>query len=348
MPGFTLFLFEAQSRQVRELWSESDSYLFAYALAVDGRSTAIITSGSSLPEGEGSEVIQVINHASGQVTTLANCTNVSQADDEETRFVYKPRCQTLVAAPDGQTWLWQDVEGVQQGGLYESVHLLVPHDYIENDPSRYYSPTDDWSPDGRYQLLSARRFKGSTRWVLDMSNGQTIEVPNSVTGLDMVAYWQWTPDNRLFTVRLPIYIDGETDNFGELWHIEGNELIQDAALALPNPHNIPPVAPSQLGDGRFAFILNHNDPADATTRNLYLITSFDQPPQPLISLPPLRGFWDITHSQSLTWTPDARGVLYMLVAPDARQPFYIPADGSILYGLTKLLGSAITYMLWLP
>jgi hypothetical protein len=164
----------------------------------------------------------------------------------------------------------------------------------------------------------------------------------------MVAYWQWTPDNRLFTVRLPIYIDGETDNFGELWHIEGNELIQDAALALPNPHNIPPVAPSQLGDGRFAFILNHNDPADATTRNLYLITSFDQPPQPLISLPPLRGFWDITHSQSLTWTPDASGVLYMLVAPDVLEPFYIPAVCSILYDLTNLLGSAITDLLWLP
>ncbi len=343
-PGFTLFLFQATTRLLQELWSESDTYLFAYALAVDGRSVALITGTTSSQTGEGVETVQLINSESGQASKLTDCPNSRQLGNETNSFTYTLRCQSLVAAPDGRTWLWRDIEGVWQGGREQAPRLLVAHDFFEEDLPRIYSPTTDWSPDGRYQLLSAQRFEGSNRWVLDMTTGQTIAVPNSVTGLDKVAYWQWTPDNHLFTVRPPIYINGETDNVAELWQIAGNELVAAASLALPDLEGVPPAAPSQLGDGRFAFILNHT----AAIGSLYLITSFEQPPQPLVNLPLLSGFWDSTHRQSLTWTPDARGVLYSLPTADTRQLFYIPDDNSTLYDLTPLLGSNITSLLWLP
>lgn len=347
-PGFTLSLFTADTRQVRELWSEPDHYLLAYALATNGRDAALITRSTPLDTPEDPEVIQVIDGETGQITTLADCP-YTRPFENDTDNVYIDHCHSLVAVPDGQTWLWRDSEGVWQGELAQPPRLLVPHEYFDNDPPRIYTPTDDWSPDGRYQLLLARRFEGRNRWVLDMITGQNMEVPNSYIELgQLVSYWQWTADNQLFTVRPPRYEEGETDNFAELWHIAAGQLGPDAALMLPNLEQIPPAAASQLPDGRFAFIINHTDPATAVTRQLYLITNFDQPPQPLVSLPPLREHWSYTHDQSLTWAPDNSGVLYILPSAKSHQPFYIAADGSILYDLTDLLGINLTDLIWLP
>ncbi len=347
-PGFTLSLFTADTRQVRELWSEPDHYLLAYALAANGRDAALITRSTLLGTNEDPEVIQVIDGETGQITTLADCPYTRPFGDDTDNF-YIDHCHSLVAAPDGLTWLWRDSEGVWQGGLGQAPRLLVPHEYFDNDPPRIYTPTDDWSPDGRYQLLLARRFEGRNRWLLDMTTGQNIEVPNSHVELgQVVSYWQWTPDNQLFTVRPPRYEAGETDHFAELWHIAAGQLMPDAALPLPHPEQIPPAAASQLPDGRFAYIINHTDPATAVSRNLYLIHTFDQPPQPLVSLPPLRDHWSYTHSQSLTWTPDASGVLYILRSAESDQPFYIPAVGAALYDLTDLLGDNLTDLIWLP
>src|SRR5690606_39078460 len=131
------------------------------------------------------------------------------------------------------------------------------------------------------------------------------------TGLQDVAYWQWIEDNRLFTVRPPATINGETDNVAELWRIAGAELVLDASLMLPDSAGIPPTAPVQVSDGRLAFIHNESNAANVTVPMLYLITAFDQSPQPLIQLPPLRGHWSLAHHQALTWAPDNSGALYI-------------------------------------
>lgn len=347
-PGFTLSLFNAETRQIEERWAETEHYLFAYALAVDGRSLAYITSTTSSQAGQGVEVIQLIGDGQDKPSKLADCPNSHSFGSGDNSFIYTTRCQNLVAGADGRTWLWRDIEGVWQGSLEQSPRLLVAHEYDENDPPRIYSATTDWSPDGRYQLLSAHRSEGSNRWVLDMTSGQLIEVPNSTTGLQDVAYWQWIEDNRLFTVRPPVTINGETDNVAELWRIAGAELVLDASLMLPDSAGIPPTAPVQVSDGRLAFIHNESNDANVTVPMLYLITEFDQSTQPLIQLPPLRGHWSLAHNQSLTWAPDNSGVLYISPTAQMRQPFYIPVDDPMLYDLSQVWGNQITDLMWLP
>lgn len=344
-PGFRLFLFEAANRQVREVWSDSEAYLLALALAVDGRSAAFITSTTSLRAEAGVKTVQLLDVQTGQKTTLADCPTSRLIANGSTTFTYTTGCTQLVAVPDGKTWLWHDIEGVWQGGLQQISRLLVPHEFFADDPPRLYIPTDEWSLNGRYQLLSGHRGEGSHPWLLDMLTEQTVELPNYAPGLEYWVDWLWTQDNRLLAIRQPIE-EGEETNFAELWHIEEGSLVHEKSLTLPTYEWNPVRAFMQLADGRFAFVLNHNDPTKAVSRNLYLMSSLDQPAQPWLSLPPLAGH---PGKQSLIWTPDLSGVLYTLpLGNDRLQPFYSFADDLTLYDLTELLGSDIMNFMWLP
>ena len=341
-PGFTLFLFDTGTRQLRELWSEADLYLFSHALADNGRSAAFVTSTTSFSvwrTNSSPAEIKVIDGETGQITPLAVCPNTREPGS----YVHSSSCLSLISAPNSQTWLWADIEGVWQGGIEQPAQLLVPHDYFEDALPRTYSPTTDWSPNSRYQLLLSQSFESQHRWLLDMNNGQTLFVPNSGIDFGASPHWQWTQGNRLLALR-PQTSEG---NVLELWRIEGEQLVQDASLSLPEHDSTPPTTAVQLPDGRFALIINSTDPSNPATRNLYLIPSFDQPAQALVSLPPLEQWWD-AYGQSLSWTPDASGVLYSYPIAETTRPIFIPADGSALYDLTNLLGTDITNPVWLP
>ena len=343
VPGFTLSLFEAGTKQMEMLWSESEQYLLAYALAPNGRSAAIITSATSPRSREDQgiqDIISVINREDRQITPLTNCPNARP----EANFTYINRCQTIVSTPDNQSWLWRDIEGVWQGNLEQTPRLLLAHDYFDNDPPRIYHPTDDWSPNGRYQLLLARRFKGRTRWVFDINTQQIMEVPNSIVGLDRLSYWQWTQDNHLFGVRQPNRRDDEADHIAELWRVADGQLLLDASLALfPSPV----AEPAPLTDGRFALLINSDQPDKPEARNLYLLTDLQQPLQTVVSLPPLDDRYG-TYGQSIQWLPDNSGALYRLPTRETDRTFYIPAEGAVLYEVTALLGPDIADFLWLP
>ena len=341
-PGFSLILFDAHTRELHELWSETDSYLFAYDLAGDGRSTAIITNTSSYREEGGQETITIIDNDQRQASTLGSCPNRRQKSYEDREIDYIFHCRTLVSVPNSNTWLWRDIVGVWQGGLTATPRLLVTHDFFEDsDPPLLFIPTRDWSPDGRYQLLSALRFEGGNRWLLDMETGQSVALENSGFGIEPGPVWQWTQDNRLLTVLPP---DGDANVFVELWHLEGLQLRQDAALTLPNPNAAYVVNVSQLPDGRFAFTMNGDDPNFGA---ITLLPNFNAPPQLLTALPPLE-HWSYGYNQSLTWTPDAAGAVYLYASSQGQRPFYLPADGTILYELTELLSNQITQLVWLP
>lgn len=344
-PGFRLFLFEAASRQVREVWADSEAYLLALAMAVGGSSAAFITSTAPLQAEEGVKTVQLLDLQTGQRTKLADCPISRLVANGTTAFTFTTACNHLVAVPDGQTWLWSDVEGVWQGGLQQTSRLLVPHEFFDGDPPQLYVPTDEWSPNGRYQRLSGHRGEGSHPWLLDMLTGQTVELPNYTPGLDYWADWLWTQDNRLLAIRQPIE-EGEETNFAELWHIEEDLLVYEKSVTLPTYAWHPVQAFMQLADGRFAFVLNHNDPTQAASRSLYLMNSLDQSAQPWLSLPPLAGH---PGKQSLIWTPDLSGVLYTLpLNNDGLRPLFSFADDSTLYDLTELLGSDSMEFIWLP
>lgn len=341
-PGFMLYLFDTNSRELRELWSETDTYLFAYALATDGRSAAIITSTTSHDEEGGQETIKVIDSELRQAATLTTCPNRRQKSYENREIDYTLRCTELAAVPHSDTWLWRDIEGVWQGGLNSAPRLLAAHDFFEDsDPALIYSPTHDWSPNGRYQLLSARRFEGGNHWLLDIDTGQATVIENSNFGINPGVIWQWTQDNRLLAVPPP---NGGVDILLELWRIEDGQLVQDVSLTLPNPNAVQIATPSQLPDGRFALIINGAGPNLGT---ITLIPNFNTPPQLLTTLMPLE-HWGYGYDQSLTWTPDTAGAVYLYPDSQGRRPFYLPADGTILYELTELLGNQITELVWLP
>jgi hypothetical protein len=207
-------VFVALSRQVRDLWWVGERFLFGFALAVDGRSAGFLSSTGSLAADETVEEIHVIDNETREARKLADCPNSRLIKHGTTSFIYKSRCYRLVAGLDGQTWLWSDIEGVWQGALDQPARFLLAHDYFDNDPPRTYDPTDDWSPDGRYQLLLSRRGEGTNRWVLDMDSGQTIELPLYANSFNRYGQWQWTPDNHLLALREPLF-EGEEDNFAE-------------------------------------------------------------------------------------------------------------------------------------
>lgn len=338
--GFTLSLFDTLTRQLRPLWSDSGNYLVAFALAGNGRSAAILLSTASPLATESQQFIQVIDNQTRQISPLAHCPNSRQLGSATTGFRYTSRCLELIAVPNSEIWLWRDIEGLWQGGLAHAPQLLLPHDYFANDPPRIYKPTADWSPDGRYQLLTAQRFEGGSRWILDRETGQTFAVANSNFGLEPGAIWQWTGDNRLLLIPPP---GGGTSDPIELWRIAETQLVQDATLTLPNPDAFPMI-PGQLPDGRFALITNGSSPAQGT---ITLISEFDQPAPLPIALPPLER-WDAAYRQSLTWTPDTVGAIFLLPTAGAQQPFYFFTAETTLYDLTELLGDTLSRLLWLP
>ena len=347
-PGFTLWLFDVESREISELWSEADAYLSGFSLAADGRTAAFITGMVSAWEGGGAETVKVIERERGAIMVLSDCSNTISLDRGGGLFDYTNHCESVVAAPDGRSWLWNDIVGVWQGEVGQSPQMLVAHEFPADEWPRIYRPTEEWSPDGRYQLLRGRYFEGgsSERFVLDMTTGSTVQLPVYDEILDRFVEWLWTADGRLTVLRQPTF-EVEEDNFAELWRVEGDELVLDASLVLPAVENSQPMGWSDLGDGRLAFVINHSDYSDAATRNLYLIDSFDSPPRPLVSLPP----WPsplFFLERSLTWQPDAVGVIYIMIENGRTRSFYIPADGSILYDLSDILGRDVDWLHWLP
>jgi hypothetical protein len=251
----------------------------------------------------------------------------------------------MTAAPDGQSWLWYDVEGLWHGGLEQPPRMLWAHEFFEEDWPRVFRPTSDWSPDGRYHLLWGQQGQVGRYYVFDTVMGSMVETPDYV---DEVFRWLWLGDGRLVVMRHPVN-PGEVGNFVEVWRVEGSELVQDAVLSLPDTGLTSAAGLTELGDGRLAYVHNHNNPSEAETRNIYLITSFDRPPEPWVSLPPLD---NSSAGQSLTWLPNEQGVVYHRFSEVRdREFFYIPADGSVLYDLTDVLGMVANEparLFWLP
>lgn len=350
-PGFSLLLFDTNSRQLSELWSESDHYLAGYAISGDGQTVAFINSIPTLEDASIQE-IKVINIAWEQPVKLADCPNRRQNNTGQREVDYVVSCTEVVAVPDSETWLWRDIVGLWQGGLNTQPRLLVENNFFnDNDPPLFYEPTNDWSSDGRFQMIIGRRGEGFYLHVLDIANNQLIEVPNSASGIERVVRWQWAPNNQLVTLQSPDE-NGKGAYTAELWHIEAGQFVQDASLIIPAPTHAIPVALTSLADGRFAFIINHADASDAANRNIYQISSFDQPPQAIVSLPPI---YTGENGQSLAWAPNNNGILYVQFIswdPESSQnifrPFYIPADGSMLYDLSEILGNHVANFIWLP
>lgn len=349
-PGFILSLFDTQTRELQDVWQESEQFLLDYAIATDGNKIAAITSLTPPEEREGNDTVQVLDVASGRQETIINCSTYIRLQYSTVETTVTNRCNGLVAVPDdNEKWLWSDVLGVWEGGTPYFPTLIVSN--LFELPPRFHTPTTDWSSNGRYQLLRSRRSKGEDRRVLDMVTQTVVPIPNSTVGLDQAPQWQWTADNHLFGI-LPTRSNGEgIYNFVELLRVVDGQLEESDLVTIPDPYGSPITAATQLSDGRFSFIINYNKEAEPEIRNIYLLNNFDQEPYPFVSLPPVltnpQAAW-----QAQFWTPDGQAVLYQKVdAVDQENTYiyyFIPASGSALIDLTAVLGSKEAEFLWIP
>ncbi len=344
LPGFTFYVFDGATSQLEEVWSEPDRFLMAYALSTDGRTIGMVSAGEVSGDDEKKYVIDLIDIELREKTPMVSCPNTRPID----HFVYRKPCW-IAAVPNSQNWMWSDIDGVQIGGVDQPARLLVPHVFDGKALPLAFYPTPDWSPDGRYQLLLASRYEGSTRWILDTITGQVIEVPDSVEGTGLMTFWQWTWDNRLVTIKSTADESSDSPsakfNLAEWWRVVDGELLREEVVELPRPKNINPVGLTQPADGQISFIINNNDPADPDLRNIYLLDSANLEVQTVASIPP---YWGLKFQQTLQWTPDTSGILFLVIDWKNSQIFYIPADGGVLYDISEFLGENITQAVWLP
>jgi hypothetical protein len=334
-PAAELFLIEPSAGISRTLLSPI-SGLLDFALSPDGQVVAYTT--GEVGATSGSVHLLAMD---GRQQTVVSCQLIYAQDHGDFVHTSHVGCGTLRWSPDSQTVLWSDVAGVWEGGWRTEPRLLIANEWFADDAPRIYVPTQDWSLDGRYQLVIAHRGKGYSRRVYDRQTGTLIEVPHSITGLGETAYWRWTQDNRLFTVRPPAYFDDETENIAEIWHVEADELLLDESLVILSKEVGQPQRPIQLADGRFAFAFVSNDPLNPEWRGLYIISAMSEPPFKMNGLPPSRLF-----DHQLTWLPDGSAAIYHNLATN--QILYVAMDGSPLIDVTAAFGPEVTGVTWLP
>lgn len=330
-----LILIEPTTGQIRVLLSPVAG-LLDFALSPDGQSVAYTLQDEERPTGT-----VYLLASDGSQQTIAICQRIYTKDYGDWVYTADVGCGAISWSPDGQTALWRDVDGVWEGGWQTAPRLLIANEWFEDDPPRIYAPTQDWSPDGRYLLINARRGKGITLRVFDTETAALLELPHSLTALDNRAYWLWTQDNRLFTVRPPDGVDEGTEIFVEIWRVAETELVREDALAISRLAYEIPVAPAQLNDGRFAFALTDSSQQNGQMRGLYLLNNLDTPPQQVNALPP--SGWGHPH---LVWLPDGTAAIHY--DPESEQIFFVPTDGSPLTDLTSVMGQEVSNLTWLP
>lgn len=328
-----LILIERATGQSRVLLSPIVG-LVDFALSPDGQSAAYTVQDEEQPTGSVCLVT-----SDGVTQTLAPCQWLYTKDHGDWIFTAEVGCGNISWAPDSQMFLWGDADGVWASVWQTTPRLLVANEWFEDDPPRIYSATQDWSPNGRYLLINAKRSKGATLRVFDTTTEALFEVPYPLPNIDPGAYWVWTQDNRLFLVRPP-GLDEGTDNFAEIWRVAETELIQEDELPISTLANEVPAAPAQLDNGRFAFALTDINQQNEQIRGLYFLNDFDTIPQKVNSLPPAR--W----VRSLVWLPNGEAAIYTYF--ERKQIFLVPIDGSPLIDLTEVMGEVVNHLTWLP
>ncbi len=305
-----------------------------FALSPDGQSVVYTVQDEDQPTGS----VHFLT-SDGATQTIATCQWLYIKDHPDWVYTYDTGCGDISWAPDNQTFLWNDIDGVWAGGLQTPPRLLIANEWFDDDPPRTYYPTQDWSPNGRYLLIQARRGGGITLRILDTNTEAVIEVPYFLSTIDPEAYWLWTQDNRLFVMR-PHRRDETPDNFAEIWRVAETELIQEDALAIPRLASEVPAPPAQLDDSRFAFVLTDINQDSGQARGLYFLDDLDTSPQKVNSLPPARFIY------SLVWLPDGQAAIYHYF--EGNQILFVPTDGSPLIDLTEVMGKEMSNLAWLP
>lgn len=222
----------------------------------------------------------------------------------------KFECYSLSWSPNSASVAWTNRDGVwlaqpdKPGERLVAPDLLVP---IRDETMAWYA-SPPWSLDSRYLL--ARAQDGFSEWyVIDTQGGHIGQLPVLPASYERSPQLVWLSDGRLFAVRSGD-IQTNTPPFVEIWRIDPSSntlLTLERSFSLPVSPETYPTAPTQLNDGRLAFVLVNRIDRDQGESGLYLVSLDSQ--VPARAQGPLPTGYDVD-SANANWVPDGSGAIF--------------------------------------
>ncbi len=346
MERFNLSLLDVATNQV-SLLSEATPRLANLSLSPDGRWMAYYS-----PH-QGGKIIIRSTEVGAQPIEAGDCQPVNQ-----------PTCSPNPAwSADGDYLVWSDGRGIWlRWRTLQETRLVLGSRIEVNDPKGKKSQVQvqfdhlEWSPLGRYILVTVRSLPAALRWqaLLDTRQGQFVSLPASAASSGKIVDAAWMPDGCLFLV-----YGGEASQnrptSAERWSVSATiqgmaaprQVYRLAAEDLPNLSSAvistTPTSPQLAFSPRWATSLGSSWMSFGITITgtnlapvLYSIDLSNGDLNRLRSLP-----YD---TQDILWSPDYRGAL---ILGWHNETLYAPSDSRPLIDLLPLLDSNPCCYTWI-
>jgi hypothetical protein len=267
------------------------------------------------------------------------------------------RCTQVSWAPNSQTILWSDVQGLWLSGLDQTTPRLIQPDRVQiTDPQaksieievRYQNMV--WSPDGRYVLTEVLPQDSEISWyaIADTRRERLVQVHDSYKNQGSNAAMIWLQDGSLLMIHA-----GDPSSQAPLvrqWQLvhTHNELLilnqefvlsSEAFPAISQPglgHSYGIYWLTQSSQEQCTLAINHPDTALAS--GVFSLDLVEGTLQKLFDLPP--------EVSGVLWSPDGSGAL--ILGEDESNVLFVSRLGGVQQDLRSLLGQDAHDFTWLP
>lgn len=338
---FDLALFDRESRRITILIDEAPR-LANLTISPDGQWVAY----AALKDG--GPLFVLPTHQSGEPIQIGACL-------EEPGF----KCTEAVQwSSDSRAVLWTDSRGVWRNSVKQATpHLVLGNILDISDPKGETSPVRviyhslNWSPAGRYALVSVMPVRSEVGWqgLIDTRSGRIVEVPDSYAFRLPSANAAWTEQGKLLVVhnsdpqtgRLPnaqLYqiLPTRADLLGleKSFDLQVEELVEPQALA----STVPDLRVDWLAQtSPYAFVLGVMLPEISLSP---FLCSLD------LRFGGLQKIRDIPFDAGLVaWSPNGSSALILGLHD---QVIYAPPRGAALLDLRPSLGEKACCFQWIP
>lgn len=238
-------------------------------------------------------------------------------------------CGDLLWSPDGKEIVWSDERGIWLVELDGTPAQLIRQEMRVlgyNGRLAVFSP-QAWAPNGEYLIVVPPPAANVAEWhVLEVQTGHITVVPNALFYPLQNVRLSWLRDGRLFVVR---HGEAETEMLptGEIWRVahtgtDGEiSLHLDRSFTLSASSNTYPTAPTQLQDGRLAFVLVAQNDTDLSASGLYVVDPHGDFPQHISEPLPIAPDPSAVDAE---WVPNSLGAIFIYALRG--ESFFVPFD----------------------
>ncbi len=276
-----------------------------------------------------------------KVMTVGVCSEVRDTD-------YSWGCSGLLWSPDSRSIAWSDGRGIWQAQLGLVAKQLVTSNLAMPNPQGHgLHIARNFSPSGRYILMTVAHYEGSSTAILDTKDGGIIPLPNSFDYAVPGPKVSWIDQDRLFVLR-PGQSEGGINPSAEIWSLSSvttTLLIRDRSTIISASLESMPVAPTQLLDGRLAFAIVNVSNSNYIDRDLYVANEDDLVLHKITGLPPMTATGEYSpqfFDTAVVWSLDNTGAI--VYDRNSNQLLYVSANGRDLYDLSLVLKDACCFM----